>query len=103
LWLKDKGGPAASWEPKNINLAEVYLPTLETYGGAPSNQTWPKAHERAKTSISRMRTMLQDAEQNIALEHSFELTPDSAKCAYCVFRAVCPSDAAIQAHPQGQR
>ena len=103
LWLREKGEKAAAWPYERIKLAEVYLPSLQEFGGTPTEQTWLEAKERAEQSISAMRRKCKDPVANQAEEEAFSLTLQSGQCSSCVFRSVCPSEAAVQACPSGQR
>ncbi|MBL92757.1 MAG: hypothetical protein CMH56_13210 [Myxococcales bacterium] len=103
LWLQTKGGTASHWPYDKVTLAEIYLPSLALYGATPTEATWDAAHERARDSITIMQNKLNDKSRNIAEEQSFSLTENQNLCQHCVFRGVCPSEAAIQAFPDGVR
>lgn len=57
-----------------------------------------QVREYIRTSIGGMKARLDDVENNVGREESFEASPSPGKCRWCKFRRACPSAAPDRGH-----
>ena len=76
--------------PKNIICKKynVMIDKVDDY--EVNDDVIEKVKDYMKGSISEMKELLYDKENNTAREEDFELTEDEMQCRMCNFKKICP-------------
>jgi hypothetical protein len=86
LYMEEKHGVA----PARLRNHLVYLgEAVEVHDSVFSTEELRAAREEIRVSMTKMQTLLTDAERNVADAASFPLTDDLDRCRTCVFRRLC--------------
>ena len=82
-------------EPNEVRGVLSYLATGEERRVELSQQALDDAREKIRNSMSEMRTLLHDVDENVAVQSDFPQTEDKVRCRRCNFRQMCEGSAGI--------
>ena len=82
-------------KPEQVRGVLSYLATGEERRVELSEAALNEAREKIRTSMSEMRSLLDDVDENVALLEDFPQTEDKSRCLRCNFRQFCEGSAGI--------
>ena len=72
-----------------------YLATGEERRVELSESALAEARDKIRSSMSEMRSLLDDVDENVALVEDFPQTEDKSRCQRCNFRQFCEGSSGI--------
>jgi CRISPR/Cas system-associated exonuclease Cas4 (RecB family) len=82
-------------EPEQVRGVLSYLATGEERRVELGATALDEAREKIRSSMSEMRSLLHDVDENVALREDFPQTEDKNRCPRCNFRQFCEGSAGI--------
>ncbi len=72
-----------------LELSDVYLKNNTSIDAENLEEKIPVIESVIQTSILEMKSLLDDVENNTAIESNFEMTANQSTCKYCNFKEIC--------------
>ena len=82
-------------KPEQVRGVLSYLATGEERRVELSEVALAEARDKIRSSMSEMRSLLDDVDENVALVEDFPQTEDKTRCQRCNFRQFCEGSAGI--------